>query len=280
MGKKKLLTRRNVLKGGLTVGGALGISYGLYELMFYGAKLYLKREGRIRSEVELKELERLALETQKGIELGTYNQPSSTISLYEFSFKLAFGCGFSYEGALSILKRNFPYDKYLLVSDIGGAYGTAAEGLQKLEGIEAFVIDPAGRLPPEGKGLPRNRFFIKEIERTGLPDNSFHFLTSQNSYQYTDVPDSITEAYRLLKKGGMAILEIQQFVDLDFIETVKSLDIKENINVAMLVRGKKPQIVPFYAFYAGCKAVHDEYGEAARGMLGAMMQPVFIIGKK
>lgn len=199
---------------------------------------------------------------------------------YEFGFNLSFGGGFSYKKVLSILKDNFPYDKYLLVSDIGGSYGTAAEGLQKLEGIEAFVIDPSKYLPPEEKGLPRDRFFIKKIEKTGLSDNLFHFLTSYNSYQFTEVPDSITEAYRLLKRGGMAILQIQQGVDLDFIETVKSLDIKDNISVAMLLRGEKPKIAPFDVFYAGCKAVHNEYGEAAEGILRGLMQPAFIIGKE
>lgn len=276
------MKRRTFLKvaTGTAIGSAIvGASIGLGELAKHAAIRGLRRKGRIKSEAELNELERLALETQKGIEISNGN-PSTTLAGYEFSFKLAFGMGFSYQKALSLLKPNFPYDKYLLVSDIGGAYGTAAEGLQKLEGIEAFVIDPNNHLPPKGKGLARSRFFVKKIENTGLPDNVFHFMTSYNSYQYTEVPDSITEAYRLLKKGGMAILQIQQSVDLDFIETVKSLDIKDNINVAVLVRGEKPQIVPFDAFYAGCKVIHDEYGEAARGMLGAMMQPGFIISKK
>ena len=277
------MRRRTFIKmaiGTAAVSAVGEATIGLRELAKHATIRGLHRKGQIRSEAELNELERLALETQKGIEISNGN-PCTTLADYEsYGFKLAFGAGFSYKGVLSLLKHNFSYDKYLLVSDIGGSYGTAAEELQAMEGIEAFVIDPNKHLPLEGKGLPRNRFFVKKIENTGLSDNVFHFLTSYNSYQYTDVPDSITEAYRLLKKGGMAILQIQQGVDLDFIETVKSLDIKDNINVAMLLRGEKPNIVPFDNFYAGCRAVHDEYGEAARGMLGAMMQPGFIIGKE
>lgn len=278
------MKRRTFVK--VAIGAAIGntvigASIGLGKLTKYIAIRNLHRKGHIRSEAELKELKKLALETHEGIEILTDITPSTTLAGYEFSFKLSLGPYFSYRKILSKIKNNnFPYDKFLLVSDIGGSYGTAAEGLQKLDEIEAFVIDPNNHLPPEEKGLPKNRFFVKKIEDTGLPDNVFHFLTSYNSYQYTDVPDSITEAYRLLKRGGMAILQIQQFVDLNFIEKIKSLDIKDNINVAMLLRGEKPEIVPFDTFYAGCKAVHNENGKAARGMLGAMMQPSFIISKK
>ncbi len=278
------MKRRTVLKAIAGVGIVGSLALGLK----VGKDLYLKngaiRFGHLRSEAELKELERLAIKTQEGMQIYDKNNSSTKLSGflgYEHSFQMAIGDNFSYQKYLSKLKkRNFPYDKHLIVADIGGSYGTAAEELQAIEGIEAFVIDPAEYILQKSNKLPKNRFFVQGIENTGLPDKSFHFMTSYNSYQYIDLPRSFTEPYRLLKKGGSAILQIQQFGNLKFLEQLNSLKFRENISVAFGAIKGDPMIVPLPKFIKGPEAIHKKFGEKAEGMLSVLMNPAFIIDKK
>ncbi len=171
------------------------------------------------------------------------------------------------------------------MADIGGNHGTAAVELQEIEGVKAFVIDPfeMGPIkssPRRAKGLPKNRLFVSKIEETKLPDESFHFMTSYNSYQYMSFPKSFIEPYRLLKKGGGALLQISQFYDLKFLEQMNSLEFKDNIHVAFRLGPRKSEIVPFSAFLEGPRAIHKEYGDKAEGILELTMNPAFIITKK
>ena len=278
------MKRRTFVQGAVGIGVAATLTLGL----MFGKDLYKKhgaiRFGHLRSEKELRELERLALKSQENKEIIEATGDSTKLHgswEYEGSFQRAIGAHFSYEKYLSKLKRNFPYDKHLIVADVGGSVGTAAEELQRMKGVEAFVIDPYTALPPKGKGLPRERFFLSKIEETGLPDEIFHFMTSYNSHQFMDAPESFTEPHRLLKKGGAAIFQVQQAPDLDFLEKLNSLEFKEDIHVAWGARMGEARIIPIPIFIKGIKTVYEKMGDRAKGSLGALLiDNAFLISKR
>lgn len=284
------MNRRTLLKAIAGLGIAAGTGIGTWEVGEYLARAKFIRERHVRCEAELKELEKLALETHIGTDIQETTKNSTNLSGffgYEHSFQMAIGNNFSYQKYLSNLKeKKFPYDKYLIVADIGGSYGTAAAELQRIKGVEAFVIDPFGMGPIKGwpgrvKGLPANRFIIKKIEETGLPDESFHFMTSYNSHQYMDVPKSFAEPYRLLKKGGSTIFEIQQAFEPEYLEKLNSLPFRNDIYVAFGAIIGKAKMVSLPEFVEGTKKIRKEMGkDGETGLMMLLVNNAFIINKK
>lgn len=276
----KIEARRRFLKKAVIGAGGLGLLLGTVKVADYGINQYHCRQRYPICDEELAELERLALDTHKGVEFSIRDFDAFSLSEYEFSFKLSLGPDFSYQTLLSRIKKRFPYDKHLVVVDIGGAYGEAAEGLQELKGIEAFVIDPATKLNEEGVGLPRNRFFVRKIEETGLPDETFHFMTSYNTYQYTQVPTSFVEAHRLLKRGGMAIIDVPYWWNTDFWDKLTSSNIHEQVYVASTADFKKFDMMPSSVYHELVKTAYANHGKDAGKILMKTFAPSFIILKK
>ena len=176
--------------------------------------------------------------------------------------------------------KKFPREDTLLVADIGGNAGTSAAELNQMRGVQAFVIDPMPFLPPEEWGLSRQRFFVRKIEETGLPDSSFHFMLSHNTMQYTDVGKAFPEIYRLLKPGGFALVEHESWYDPDILSKLERLPMKDKITVFF---GGQPAIgklstIPLPEFIERVKSVRQEQGEKAeKGFMGLF--PCFGIDK-
>jgi len=293
MGRRKELkarrlkreARRRFLQKAAIGAGGIGLVIGAVKAVDLGIVWHYSRKRHPICERELVELERLALETQEGIDFSIRDSGDFSLSEYELSFKSSLGPDFSYRKLLSKIKKRFPYDKHLVVADIGGSYGKATQSLQDFEGVEAFVIDPhirdgKKRTPTRIETMPRNRFFVRKIENTGLPDGTFHFLTSYNTYQYTKVPISFVEAYRLLKRGGEAVIDNIDWVNLDFWEKLRSSDIHRQVYVASSPDLKRFDLLPSSVYHTLVKRAYDKQGMQAKEVLRASFAPSFIMNKR
>ncbi len=271
MNESERMNRRRFLKW--STAGGLGIAAGLLAL-------------DPNKDVKLAELEKLALKTQEGRIFGFYDYEGSLSDLkqYELHFRSCTGGAFTYERYLERVKKRFPNDKHLLVADIGGSDGTAASGLNDIEGVEAFVIDPENSLPISGKGLPKERYIIREIEYTGLPDNTFHFMTSYNTYHHTKLPRSFTEVHRLLRRGGVAILHHEHWWQPGVLEQMEELEIKDDIRVVMstlngIWEGEKGEILTLDQFNNVIRDVSKGYGKDGLEYIAPFIKPYFTIIK-
>lgn len=271
--ENKRMGRRRFIRTCLYVaaGAALGVLGG--ELLNSNKK------------ISLEELERLALETHKGLDLKVYDGDTvSDINEYELHFSVAMGIAFSYQSYLEQMKKRFPKDKELLVADIGGAEGAVAENLNKIPGVEAFVIDPANKIPRPGQGLPRERFIIREIEYTGLPDNVFHCMTSYNTYGEAELPRSFTKVHRLLRPGGAALIEYEHWCKPEVLDQLDALEIKDEVMVGMrtiteMMSGKRCELLTLDDFISIIRETRREINKEEYAQLGASAQVYFMIGK-
>lgn len=149
----------------------------------------------------VKKLERIALSSQNGQKFFRRGVKSGLLADYEW------GLGMCAKAWIYNLKQAFP-NETLCVADIGGHAGTAASELNEIEGVRAFVIDIDPSIPTRGKALPRSRFIVGDIESlAGVPDNTFHGMMSFNCLGVTDIPRSFSEIFRILRPGGIALLD-------------------------------------------------------------------------
>lgn len=271
IGAKPGMTRREML--GLTLSSAATAAVAGY----IGSSLHLRQVKKQLGILDVERLEKFALKTQKGIELCNYIKPSVDLSGYENNFRISLGLNFSFKSFLTILYlNNFPKARKMIAADIGGGTGKAAEELDKLPGVEAFVIDPRTDILGPDQGLPKERFIIRRIEETGLPDNTFHFMMSHNAMHYAKLPDSFTETYRLLKPGGVALLDHWLWYEPDVLTKLDSLPIRDKVSVVWNPLGQV-DIQPLEIFVTAAKNVIKEYGGEKSKI--ATIWPVFVIQK-
>lgn len=281
------MNRRDFLKEIRFIGAATTISLAvLGKLLFKPAperkisKFDPEKEivPQLENAITLEELEKYALKTQEGKDIGFYDRQSPGLNVYNLHFQQGFGSDYLILSTLKRWQKKYPYDKSFLVADIGGGTGTAAYRIDMMEGIDAFVIDPFPCVPKPGDGLPRERFIMKKIEETGLPDNSFHFMLSHNTYQWTELPKSFTEVYRLLRPQGVALIQYTNWYEPEIISLLDALEIKDNIAVAAN-SPSGPRTVTLDEFIKGYRTVIEQLGQEAAISLGASHQPTFIIAK-
>ncbi|MFH1834655.1 MAG: class I SAM-dependent methyltransferase [Methanobacteriota archaeon] len=192
---------------------------------------------------------RKTLERCKFINDSLTEEDPDQYECYEQFFKLTIGQDFTFEAFLAqMYKQNFQGEKKLIGADVGGGSGCAAAKLNRIPGVEMFVIDPFPYTHNWEGGLPDDRFIATEIENTGLPDNSFHFMMSFDALHFTDIPVAVSEIHRLLKPGGAAICDIHQWYDPENLEKMKAIPIPENVNVTTLAKLKGVDTFPLPLF--------------------------------
>lgn len=231
--------------------------------------------SRRRSQVE--RLEALALTTQSGGEFRSEGCETGSLEECEMVFRLGFGPNFSYRKILSVLGRNFPREETLIVGDVGGSKGRDAKqlgemGVNERQGVAAFVIDPVPFITPEI--LPDNRYIACAVQDRRIPRRSFHFLHSFDSIK-SDYTEALWGMHRLLKRGGVALIEIEHWLDDDVLAQLRGLPIKKAVSV-FSGGNPKPQLLPeFLAMVDDCRSV---LGENADGKLESLF-PAFWIDK-
>jgi SAM-dependent methyltransferase len=77
-------------------------------------------------------------------------------------------------------------------------------------GAQVIGIDAApGLLEVARKRNPQNNFLEEDLEALPFADNSFHFITGFNSFQYAgSFENALLEAKRVLKPGGRLVIAI------------------------------------------------------------------------
>lgn len=149
----------------------------------------------------VKKIERIALSSQSGQKFFRRGAKSGSLADYEW------GLGMCAKVWIYNLKQAFP-NETLCVADVGGHAGTAASELNDIPGVRAFVIDINPAIPTHSKALPKNRFIVGDIQSlAGVPDNTFHGMMSFNCLGVTDIPWSFYEIFRVLRPGGIALLD-------------------------------------------------------------------------
>lgn len=179
----------------------------------------------------IKELERIAMKSQK-CKLEGNGYSSSPLEVYEDSLKI------SVKERVSELKKRFPKER-IIAGDFGCCFGTAVGDLNKIEGIEGFGLDIDSSAYNPTDNAPIERFMIADLnEMPHVPSNSFHWAISYNTLSYTDPKKSFLEIYRVLKKGGIADIELEGWLERNF-EEVRNLDLWHSMKVVGVYSGFK-----------------------------------------
>ncbi len=98
-------------------------------------------------------------------------------------------------------------ERPLLALDVGGSCGELTARLAEA-GYAAFCLDRE-RYTRKVEGLSARRMIVRAAEDMfGVPDNTFHLITSTNALNCTDVERAVNEIYRVLKPGGEAFLDL------------------------------------------------------------------------
>ena len=133
----------------------------------------------------------------------------------------------------------------MIVADIGGRAGTATNDLNNLrttegkEIFEAFQIDPYPHLLEEKEALPLNRFIKADAnDMPEVPTDTFHMVISFNALTYTDLAQSLPEIKRILRPGGIALLDIEHWSHEKKVEGVKKSGLADEVK--MIIRGVEP----------------------------------------
>jgi len=264
----KGISRREILGAGIAAGAAL--SAGGLAGWYYVAS----RDNPV------KDLEKFALKTHGGHRLRMNDgEKTNQLSDYELFFSLCFGEGFNLKQALEVQRKVFPGEKTLIIADVGGADGSAAADLDSISGVRAFVIDPDPSIPTKEWGLSRNRFIVRKIEETGLPDDTFHFLVSFDTLHFTNVPVAFSEIYRLLKPGGVALTDYHFWHRPEGLSNLKAVPIKENVKVVLpnaTLLGQN--VISLPVFLKAIDIEREHLGEDFEKHF-AMIDPTFVISK-
>jgi SAM-dependent methyltransferase len=180
--------------------------------------------------MKILQLERIALGSHKGSPKNTKFQ-ASDLQGYEK------GMGFKVSKQIAKIRQSYPTEKLFAV-DIGCFSGTAAAGLNSIEGIYGFGIDIRWKGYNSHSGLPTNRFIAADAQAMPeIPDETFHYILSYNTLSYTDPIRSFPEIFRILKPGGKADLDLENWTK--HINELLELDMIENISLAGVFSGFK-----------------------------------------
>lgn len=147
--------------------------------------------------MSVKELERIALDSQNGQEPKIEYPDSASIKTYESQM------GIPLCRAILLMKRFFR--KPIVCADIGGGSGYATYEINRMWGVQAFCIDRVLEINP--KRLPRKRHIVADANNMPyIPSESFHIAVSYNSLKS---PSPFREVYRILKPGGYAYIDLE-----------------------------------------------------------------------
>lgn len=177
----------------------------------------------------IKELERIAINSQK-CKLKGNGYSFSHLEEYESYLKI------SVKERVSELKNRFP-KKRIIVGDLGCADGTAVGDLNRIEDIEGFGIDNDPSIYNPTDNAPIERFIVADLNgMPHIPNNSFHWAMSYNTLSCTNPKKSFLEIYRVLKKGGIADIELEGWLKRSF-EEVRELGLWDSMNVVGVFSG-------------------------------------------
>jgi SAM-dependent methyltransferase len=157
--------------------------------------------------MSIEELERIALASHKG-RIPVREQVSEKndgLPRLEWIMHLSF------PETIKWIKRRYPSEP-IIVGEVGCYVATAVADMDKIDGVEAFGID-LDPILDSSRTLPEKRLIVADINQAPhIPDNSFHYVISNNCLSYTAPNRSFPEIFRILKPGGIADIHLESWV--------------------------------------------------------------------
>ena len=226
-----------------------------------------------RTREVIAELEALSTPMPDNIEAEGKVRHSSELATYSRGFAYI-----DFESLISKLKAQNP-EEPLLAADIGGNIGTAAAELQTL-GCVSFVIDPHDSRSKSNATLPPERFIQRRAEdMEGIPDNCFGLIVSFNVLSYSrDLKQAIHEITRVLKPGGVALIDIEWWMREAECNVLRGIEFKEGTSIDLLHFSHKSESISQIPI-AKALALVDKTPEADRIMIGMTAGSSFLIRK-
>lgn len=138
------------------------------------------------------------------------------------------------------LKEDFLGEAFI-AADIGGSYGTAAKNLESAGCDRCFVIDPHDFRSKSSPQLPENQFIARRAEDMHeIPDECFQFLISFNTLTYSnDLSKALSEICRVLRPGGVALVDIEWWSQGKDLETLANLTLAPDTGMNLLHLDRK-----------------------------------------
>lgn len=143
-----------------------------------------------------------------------------------------------------ILARSQTPNSIIFAADIGESFGTAAHNLDGITlspnaSIAAFQISRHQRLCPDGTGLSPERSILADVNSMPeVPNNSFDLIVSFNSLKRSNLTQSLAEIERVLRPGGIALLDIESWRQTEKFAQISAAKVYSKLEFSM--RGHEP----------------------------------------